>query len=287
MASMASRHQDPFEGLRLDERFVRGARFLEPSAAERSRQHGRPASSRCQVVPASRGLPGFFHRLVAPPRPPGRPRQIARMVTFMAIIVGMITITVVALRQTANRTSPTAARLVPTTSSGSSAATKQTAVPAATGTLTGPPAGFGIRPDLLAALRPGDCLNWTPYPAGSPASVDPVVPVRVSCREPHIDEVTRMVDLAVLFHRWPGASVVAEVTDERCAGALREFPGTVDSTPHRTVGTIYPSEPSWQLGAHAAVCTVRTDDLRPRSGQFRVPGAVAAPEFPRGRPNIR
>ncbi|WP_462188000.1 MULTISPECIES: septum formation family protein [unclassified Frankia] len=210
------------------------------------------------------------------------------MVTFLAIIVGMITITVVALRQTANRTSPTAARLAPTTSSGSSvAATRQTAVPAATGALTGPPAGFGLRPDLLAALRPGDCLNWTPYPAGSLASVDPVVPVRVSCGEPHIDEVTRMVDLAVLFQRWPGASAIAEVTDERCAGALREFAGAVDSTPHRTAGTIYPSEPSWQHGAHAAVCTVRTGDLRPRSGPSRVPGAVAAPEFPRGRPNIR
>jgi len=206
VASMASRHQDPFEGLRLDERFVRGARFIEPSAAERSRSRGRPASRPCQVVPAPRGLPGFFHRLVSPPRPPGRSRQIARMVTFMAIIVGMVTITVVALRQTASRTGQGLASPASATSLGTSVAGSATTIPLASEPLTGPAAGFAISPTLVASLRPGDCLNWTPTPAGAPGPVTPVVPMRVACRSSHIDEVTRMVDLSSTFDAWPGAT---------------------------------------------------------------------------------
>jgi hypothetical protein len=271
---MASRHQDPFEGLRLDERFVRGARFLEPSAAERSRQHGRPHSGRCQVVPAPRGLPGFFHRLVAPPKPPGRPRQIAQMITFIAIIVGMITITVVALRQTATRGGPgTATRpAAPSASQGGAVSAR----PAVIGSLSGPPAGYAVPPTLLSALRRGDCLNWTPYPAAAPVPMVPVVPVRVSCDRPHIDEVTRLVNLAPLFGRWPGASTVAQVAATRCAGALRDFAGAIDATPHYIVGTIYPSEPSWQDGARSVACTVRSDDLRARVGPFRVIGSIGA-----------
>jgi hypothetical protein len=215
---MASRHQDPFEGLRLDERFVRGARFLEPSAAERG-----------QVVPAPRGLPGFLHRLVSPPRLPGRSRRIARMVTFLAIVVGMITITVVALRQTATRGG----------------------------------VGTSSRLGALAAS-----------PGGSPSVMAPVAPVRVSCDQPHIDEVTRLVDLDPVFTRWPGASTVAQAAQDRCAGALRDFAGAIDAAPHHIVGTIYPSEPSWQDGARLVACTVRADDLRPRPGPFRVVGSI-------------
>ncbi|WP_261568283.1 septum formation family protein [Frankia gtarii] len=272
---MASRHQDPFEGLRLDERFVRGARFLEPSAAERGRQHDRSVSSRCQVVPAPRGLPGFFHRLVSPPKPPGRSWQIAQMVTFIAIIVGMITITVVALRQTATRGGPgTATRLSSTTASQGGSASGAGAVRAVTGSPAGPPAGFAVSPALLAALHRGDCLNWTPYQPSAPVPIAPVVPVRVGCDRPHIDEVTRLVNLASMFGRWPGASAVAQAADARCAGALRDFAGAIDATPHLIVGTIYPSEPSWQEGARLVACTVRTDDLHVRTGRFRVVGLI-------------
>lgn len=197
------------------------------------------------------------------------------MVTFIAIIVGMITITVVALRQTATRGGPgTATRLAAPTASQGGSASAVSAVPAVTGTLTGPPAGYAVTPALLAALQRGDCLNWTPYPTNAPARMAPVVPVRVSCDRPHIDEVTRLVNLAPLFDRWPGASAVTQAADARCAGALRDFAGAIDATPHHIVGTIYPSEPSWQDGARSVACTVRTDDLRARTGRFRVIGSI-------------
>ncbi|SNQ45704.1 conserved hypothetical protein [Frankia canadensis] len=260
---MASRHQDPFEGLRLDERFVRGARFLEPSAAER----GRP------VVPAPRGLPGMLHRLVAPPWLPRRSRRIARMVTFVAIVVGMITITVVALRQTATRGGVgTAARLGALAASPGGSPTAMSALGG--GSLAEPPAGYAVTPALLAALRRGDCLTWKPYDASTASVLTPVAPVRVSCDRPHIDEVTRLVDLDPVFTRWPGASTVAQAAQDRCAGALRDFAGAIDATPHHVVGAIYPSEPSWQAGARIVACTVRTDDLRPRSGPFRIVGSI-------------
>ncbi|WP_250643259.1 septum formation family protein [Frankia sp. AiPa1] len=276
VAVMASRHQDPFEGLRLNERFVRGARFLEPSAVERCRSGGPLASARCQVVPAPRGLPGFFHRLVSPPRPPGRSRQIARMVTFMAIIVGMITITVVALRQTATRSGPgmgLASRS--TTATAASAGGIPTTRSAVTGGRSEPPAGYAVSPALMASLSPGNCLAWTPLPAGGTDVLRPVAPARVSCDRPHIDEVTRVVSVGRPGERFPGASTLAARAQERCEGALRELTGAIDAAPHLTVGAIYPSEPSWGDGVRVAACTARPDDLRARSEPIRIVGSIA------------
>lgn len=192
----------------------------------------------------------------------------------MAIVVGMITITVVALRQTASRTGQGLASPASATSLGTSVAGAATAIPATTAPLTGPTTGFAISPALLASLRPGDCLNWTPSPAGSPGPVTPVVPVRVSCRAPHIDEVTRIVDLSATFDAWPGAAELLDMAEERCQGSLREFAGAIDAAPHRTIGKVYPSEPSWQAGSQSVACTVRSDDLRPLTGPFRVVGSI-------------
>ncbi|MCK9894686.1 septum formation family protein [Frankia sp. AgB32] len=193
----------------------------------------------------------------------------------MAITLSMITITVVALRQTATRGGVgTASRL------GASAAlpgdSPSAAVPVVTSGWNQPPAGFALSKGLLDSLRKGDCLLWTPIAANSTAPPEPVTPVRVGCDRPHIDEVTRLVDLAPLFVRWPGASTLAKAAGQRCAGALRDYVGAIDSTPHHVVGTVYPSEPSWQSGARTAVCTVRTDDLAVRSGAFRSLGPIGA-----------
>ncbi|CAO5229427.1 hypothetical protein FAGKG844_120110 [Frankia sp. AgKG'84/4] len=212
---------------------------------------------------------------MTPPSLPSRSRRIAQMITFMALIVGMITITVVALRQTATRGGVgTASRF------GASAAlpggTPSAAVPVVTSGWNQPPAGFALSAGLLASLHQGDCLNWTPTAANSTAPPEPVAPVRVSCDRLHIDEVTRLVDLTLLFDRWPGASTVAKAADQRCVGALRDFAGAIDSAPHHRAGTVYPSEPSWQSGARTAVCTVRSDDLQPRAGAFRVLGPIGA-----------
>lgn len=273
VAVMAPRHEDPFEGLRLNERFVRGARFLEPSADERGRS-SEPASgsTRCQVVPAPRGLPGVFHRMVSPPAPPGRSRRIARMVTFLAIVVGMITITVVALRQTATRggTGVTAARAGAATAVGSSPTLRS----AVTSGLSEPPAGFTVSAALISSLHRGDCLAWTPLPAGDIDVLRPVVPVRVGCDQPHIDQVTRLVDLAGPDENFPGASTLAQRARQRCAGALRDSTGAIDSAPHLAVGALYPSEPSYAAGVRRGVCTVRPDDLRTRNEPIRVIGSI-------------
>jgi hypothetical protein len=189
------------------------------------------------------------------------------MVTFLAIVVGMITITVVALRQTATRGGVgTSSRLGALAASPGGSPSVMAAVG---GGLAEPPAGYAVTPTLLAVLRRGDCLTWTPS-----AALTPVAPVRVSCDQPHIDEVTRLVDLDPVFTRWPGASTVAQAAQDRCAGALRDFAGAIDAAPHHIVGTIYPSEPSWQDGARLVACTVRADDLRPRPGPFRVVGSI-------------
>ncbi|WP_251736392.1 septum formation family protein [Frankia sp. R82] len=271
---MAPRHEDPFEGLRLNERFVRGARFLEPSADERGRSPEATATTRCQVVAAPRGLPGFFHRMVSPPTPPGRSRRIARMVTFLAIVVGMITITVVALRQTATRGGTGISATARSGATMAAAGSTPTLRSAVTSGRSEPPAGYAVTAALMASLRPGDCLAWTPLPAGDIDVLRPVTPVRVGCDRPHIDQVTRVVELAGPAENFPGASALAQRARDRCAGALRDRTGAVDAAPHLAVGAIYPSEPSFAAGVRVGVCTVRPDDLRARSEPIRIVGSI-------------
>ncbi|MCK9927041.1 septum formation family protein [Frankia sp. Mgl5] len=295
---MAARHPDPFEDLRLDERFVRSARFLEPSARERAGQVARAHGTRCQVVPAPRGLQGFVHRLfVAPPRPAPRTRRLTRVLAVVTLAVGMISLTVVALRQTAGRGTPVATEPLPVSqvstpvggpASASSvgefadgaAATgggsgggggvgfSASSVPLTVDPAVGVPGGFDLAPGLFAAIRKGDCMAW------SARSVSPVTPVRVDCAAPHVDEVTKIVDLGGRFADWPGVEVLRTTARDVCAGSMREYVGALDVAPHQVVGSVRPDEASWERGVRAVVCTIRSDDLAARSGRFVVAGAV-------------
>lgn len=308
---MAPRRQDPFEGLRLDERFVREARFIEPSAAERTAPSGPRRARRCQVVPAPRGLPGIFHRLVSPPSPVSARQRLARLVAALTLAVGMVGLTFVALRHGGGRGVPAAAEpavvsesttvLANATTAGTTAdvaraatgdesagavgdaipdgvvdggtARDATAATPSVDPFTGAVDGFGLTPALLRMLRPGDCLAWTPA-AGS------VAPSRVDCAAPHVDEVTRIVDVADRFDAWPGPITLRATAREDCAGAMREFVGGrdfvggLDVAPHYVVGSLIPDRASWERGARQIVCTIRSDDLAARKGAFALAGSV-------------
>ena len=270
---MAPRRQDPFEGLRLDERFVRDAKFHEPSAAERLGASGSASGKRCQVVPASRGLPGFFHRFVSPPRPGPPARRLARLLAVLTLTIGLVSLTLLALRHTAGRGSQLAAPPTPTSGAGTlptsvlsaaqtgatgtsgdgSRSTGEPGEPPPNGDPAGTPAaGFTLTPALISQLSPGHCLNWTA------ASAAPVVPTLVSCDAPHVDKVTRVVDLAGRFSTWPGGEALRTAANDLCGNPRSAPAASPGDDPGQVVGVLHPDRPSWERGVRQAVCTVRT-----------------------------
>ncbi len=128
---------------------------------------------------------------------------------------------------------------------------------------------FVVGVSLLAALRPGDCLAWSPDPDHE------VTPVRVPCDQPHVDEVTRIVDLTGTFTVWPGRPALGAAATTDCAGASRNILGTADAAPHTQAASIYPEESGWLAGARGVVCTIRADDFQPRAGSLRAHGVPA------------
>ncbi|CUU55731.1 Septum formation [Parafrankia irregularis] len=287
---MAPRHPDPFEGVRLDERFVRSARFLEPSAMERAGRFPPASGARCTVVPAPRGLHGLVFRLfVAPPRPAPRARRLTWVLAVLTLALGMISLTFIALRQTARSvpvaTLPQPALGISTTSStlasheaGGQVATTATRFATGPSSLAGNGAaaglaaaasqGFDLTPALFAGLRAGDCLAWPAAPATR------LAPVPVDCSQPHIDEITKVVDRAGGDASWPGADVLSASATDLCGGSLLASAGAFGVASSGVVATVWPDRASWEGGVHGLACTIRSQDLTPRSGRLVIPAPV-------------
>ncbi|MCK9901128.1 hypothetical protein CC117_09955 [Parafrankia colletiae] len=295
---MASQHPDPFEDVRLDERFVRSARFLEPSARERTGQMSLARGARCGVVPAPRGLQGLVYRLfVAPPRPAPRARRLTWVLAVLTLAVGMISLTFVALRHTA-RGVPVASTPLPPSgisvdgtglastaaadgltraTSGLASSTSSPVGGRGVDPALGAPGGFALAPDVFRSLAVGDCLTWAVMsvtPLAIPGSGDAPAPRPVACTEPHLDEITRIVDLSGRFGSWPGAARLGAAAADDCAESLRDYFGGLDAAPHHVVGSVRPDQASWERGVHSIVCTIRADDLLPDRGRFAPPGIV-------------
>ncbi|MBX6389248.1 MAG: septum formation family protein [Frankia sp.] len=244
---------DPFENLRLDEGFVRAARFIEPSAAERMRGGDRRDPGRCQVVPAHRRLSPGMHRMVWAPHPGRRGRRAARIIAMIAVLAGVISI-IVALRHGGSRTAGT------TTSAATGPAPVSPSQPAA----VVPPRSAGgivVSAALLASLREGSCVDWDPTtPNGGLAAR--VVP----CGEDHRAEVVRMVRLDLRFpgENWPGVAALDAVAAAECGTAFADYVARVrppDATPVR--GSLEPGAEAWAAGARQLACTVQRENLAP------------------------
>ncbi len=271
--------QDPFEGLCLDDRFVRGARFVEPSADERAVTHGEVRSAHCRVQPAHRGVPSAFQRWAWAPASP-RGRRATRFVALVTVLAGVAGLGLFLLRHGVPRMAAVSA---PAPSAGIPARVYDRAgsgspgvAPAspAVNVASPPPGGdqrFAVDAALLAGLREGDCLTWTPDPART------VLPIRVPCEQPHVDQVTRVLDLAGPFPAWPvwpGPHELASATRMNCPDVARSLAGSTETVPDVWTASMYPEEPEWLAGAHGLVCTVRTGDLRPRVGPVRAVGVA-------------
>jgi hypothetical protein len=137
------------------------------------------------------------------------------------------------------------------------------------GPLPGDGQRFAVDASLLAGLREGDCLTWTPDPAHE------VVPVRVSCDQPHIDQIIQIVDLSGGFPGWlvwPGSAGLTTATLTHCPDAVRGLSGTTVMAPDLLVASIYPEKPAWLAGVYGLICTLRTGDLRTRLGPAQAVG---------------
>ncbi len=270
---MARDGRDPFEGLHLDDSFVRSARFIEPSADERATASGGAPHGHCRVEPVHQEGHRAFYRWVWASNSP-RGRRATRLVAFLTLLAGMAGLGLFLLRHgpraavvsAVASSAGTPVRMqdrVPTAAAGSIPATSPATSPAV---LSVRAQRFALEPSLLAGLRPGDCLVWSPDPARE------VTPTRAGCDQPHLDQVTGVVDLTGPFPGWPGRPALDAAASKDCADAARNLFGGADAVPHMRVASIYPEEAAWQAGTHALVCTVRTDDLRPRVGPAQVAG---------------
>ncbi|WP_232303667.1 septum formation family protein [Pseudofrankia sp. DC12] len=251
-------HRDPFENLRLDEGFVRAARFIEPSAADRGRTGDRRGPGRCQVVPANRRLPASMHRMVWAPGPGPRRRRVARVVAFVAVLAGVISI-VVTLRHTTNRTPATTP-----TATGSGRATT-TSAPLALRTAS----GYQVSSTLLPTLKAGDCVTWALRPGSTGAMV-------VSCDTPHRAEVIKIIRLGgqVPGDSWPGSAALDSLAATQCADAFMTY--TSHARPDLAVvsSALEPSPDGWTSGEQQLACTAQLPNRAMIGGSL---GSLATP----------
>ncbi|MBL7492020.1 septum formation family protein [Frankia sp. AgB1.9] len=258
VAAMASperepaEHRDPFENLRLDEGFVRAARFVEPSAAERGRTGDRRDPGRCQVVPANRRLPAGMHRMVWTPGPGPRRRRAARVLAFVAVLAGVMSI-VITLRHTTNRTPATTP-----TATGTGRATS-TSAPLAPRTAS----GYQVSSTLLPTLKVGDCVTWALRPGSTGAMV-------VSCTTPHRAEVVKMLGLAgqAPGDIWPGSAALDSLAATQCAEAFLSYTSHARPDLEIVSSALEPSSDGWNAGTQQLACTAQLPNRATVSESF-------------------
>jgi Septum formation len=247
--------------MRFDEKFVRAARFIEPSALERaSPQGGGPALGAPRpggVLPARLSRPRRVIRwLLVRVRWPGR--RAARLVALAAVLLGVTGAGLLLFRQNTFRA------VTPSGSGGHEPSTVRAA-----SLTTAPPSvgGFALDTSFTTRARIGACLAWTPGRVGHPPGIRVV-----ECAAPHVDEVTGVLDLAGSYPRWPGTRALDALAGQWCAGELSGYLAGVATRPV-VAGWVYPDEPSWDGGVRDLACTARPPDLVPVTGSLHAGAA--------------
>jgi len=250
--------RDPFENLRLDEGFVRAARFIEPSAAERGQTADRRDPGRCQVVPANRRLPAGMHRIIWAPRPGIRHRRATRVLAFLAVLAGVISI-VVALRHSNNRAGTTA-----TSAPGTARTSPASSAPLAPRTA----GGVLVTPTLLSSLRVGQCVTWDLASSASAADVDTVPAKTVPCEQPHRAQVIKIIDDLGwrVPAKWPDVATLDSLATTHCGAAFNSYVGSTRAGLSPVAGALEPGPEAWAEGLKKLACTVQLPDLALVSG---------------------
>lgn len=272
---MGPRRRDPFEGVNLDDEFVRAARFVEPSAAERTGVGAAPGTStRARVL--ARGRRPVSGRRTAR-RAAGRAvrgvgwvrrshRNAARFLALLALLLGVAAAGVLLMiRQGAGRPGHTGRWASPAGGTGAGGSIR------AVGTFAVMPGALALDPTLDAMLRPGVCLNWAKGAGGRTTAR------AVDCGRAHLDEVTSVLDLrAAGSSSWPGQDSLLGLAETRCVASLAGYlPAAPNPAPAHlpssrsgpaaapspaaarglVAAAVYPDESAWRGGAHHLACT--------------------------------
>ena len=112
-------------------------------------------------------------------------------------------------------------------------------------------------------IRIGDCL-------GASADGEFESAQGVPCSEPHADEVYHAFNIAEGDGSWPGDDRVAEEADIGCYEAFAPFVGLAYEESIYGIGTIIPTEASWDgLDDREVLCLINHYDGTPKQGSAR------------------
>jgi hypothetical protein len=249
-------NRDPFENLRLDEGFVRAARFIEPSADERGRAADRRDPGRCQVMPANRRGPAGMYRMVWPPRPGRRRHRVARAIAVIAVLAGLISV-FIALRHGVTRSGSSS------TASGSHGAQTN---PAVSSPLPPATSGVAVTAALFTSLQVGDCVTWDHSASGTGDLAARVVP----CAGPHLTEVVSFVDLSWRLPQssWPGVASFDAVAATECASAFASFTSAARPGVILVASALEPDRDAWSNGVHRLACTAQLEGQATITGRL-------------------
>jgi hypothetical protein len=241
--------------VRLDDDFVRAARFIEPSAADRARVGDARKPGRRQVLPVHRGFPGVFYRFVWFSRLGLRHRL--RVVAALALALGMLSVGVLVFRQNTGRAEPATAGANPAagpsievTATSSGRATDATAPAKAL-------VGVVLSASAARATAPGDCLTWVPLSAGT------VVTDEVACLELHRAKVTKIIKLADWSAAWPGQHEIDALAVQKCAAPLPGGFGVGHSAFVPRASSLHVAEKDWVGDARVLVCIIANQQGAP------------------------
>jgi hypothetical protein len=109
-------------------------------------------------------------------------------------------------------------------------------------------------------IRVGDCLGATALGEFESAS-------GVPCAQPHADEVYHAFNIPEGDGSWPGDDEVVQDADEGCYNAFEPFVGIAYEDSIYGIGTITPTEASWDgLDDREVLCLVNNYDGSLKTG---------------------
>jgi hypothetical protein len=108
-----------------------------------------------------------------------------------------------------------------------------------------------------ASLQVGDCFDVRVFPGQGATDVEEEAEVRVSCDDPHRNEVYLRTELDIdLGEPYPGSPDLAERADDLCLDAFEDFVGLDYVRSVWEIGYTMPTEATWGLPDRTVTCFV-------------------------------
>jgi hypothetical protein len=242
---------DPFEGLVLDEAFIRGASVHEP-----------PARTRAALARHAADQPRTRRRRRASRNPAGAPRppRLRRVVDGRFVVAGLLAVVAVVA---------VVAMLDGLSHLGGPGTANHTVVATATAraTVTVPVSAQTTSPDRpvnRSDYVAGHCYTWVQFAPDAPAS-------DVPCARPHLFEATTStaIDIRVAYPlgvAYPSDAEWTAIHRQYCVAPAEAFLGhTLDPDGRFRPSAMDPSQVSWRTGDRVLGCGLQASVPSPTS----------------------